>query len=140
MSPQRQDYLIRLIEELGRFVREVLRAGEKNRTEAALPVLVETQEKLFARPAVEFLGRSLEEQIDLLAAGESAGSAADKCVTYAGILHHAAQLYTALGRPALVLGSRQLAAAVLQSATARWPEQAGRLAEAGKALAEPPVG
>jgi hypothetical protein len=61
-------------------------------------------------------------------------------VTYAGILHHAAQLYTALGRPALVLGSRQLAAAVLQSATARWPEQAGRIAEAGKALAEPPVG
>lgn len=140
MSPQRQDYLLRLVEELGRFVREVLRVGEKNRTEAALPVLVETQEKLFARPAAEFLGRSLEEQIALLAAGESAESAADKCVTYAGILHHAAQLYTALGRPALALGSRQMAGMILQSAAARWPEQAARIAEEGRAFTEPPAG
>ena len=136
MSPQRQDYLLRLIEELGRFVREVLRSGEKPRAEAALPALVQAQERLFALPAEVFLGRPLEVQVDLLAKGESSETTADKCITYAGILHHAAELYTALGRPALALSSRQVATQVVQIACARWPEQADKIAAESAAFTE----
>ncbi len=131
MSPQRQDYLLRLLEELGRFVREALRSGERPKIEAALPEIVQAQIKLFARPAAEFLGQPLEAQIDLLVQGEPAETAVEKCVIYAGILHQAGQLYDTLGRPALALGSRQLAASVLQTAAQRWPEHADKISEEG---------
>jgi hypothetical protein len=139
MCAQRQDYLIRLIEELGRFVREAIGSRERPRVEAALPAIVQAQEQLFGRPAAEILTRSLADQLDLLAAGESAETAAGKCVTYAGILHLAARLYEETGRPALALGSRRLAADVLQAATARWPEQSagmGHVAREFSALSE----
>ncbi len=129
MSAQRQDYLIRLIEELGRFVREVVHSGEPPRVESALPAILQAQEKLFGLPAAGFLNRSLEEQVELLARGETVEAAVDKCVTYAGILHHAAQLYTALDRPALALGARQLAETVLQTAAVRWPAHAAKIEE-----------
>lgn len=137
MCAQRQDYLIRLIEELGRFVREAVRSGEKPRAEAALPAIVQAQEQLFGRPATEFLTRSLADQLDLLAAGESAETAVDKCITYAGILHQAARLYAAMGRPALALGLHRLAADVLQAATARWPKHADGFATAARKLSAP---
>lgn len=123
MPAQRQDYLIRLIEELGRFVREVIRSGEARQIDSAVPAIVQAQEKLFARPATTFLTRPLEEQIDLLAAGESAATAAEKCVTYAGILRLAAQVYSAKQRDVLAHSSEQIADEVLQIARTRWPEQ-----------------
>ncbi len=123
MSAQRQDYLIRLIEELGRFVREVLHSGEPPRLESALPAIVQAQEKLFARPVTAFLTLPLEAQIDLLAEGESAATAVEKCVTYAGILRYAAQIYAARERPVLAHGSEQIADEILTIARTRWPEQ-----------------
>lgn len=72
MSPQRQDYLLRLLEELGRFVREALRSGERPKIEVAPPEIVQAQIKLFARAVAEFLGQPLEAQIDLLVQGEPA--------------------------------------------------------------------
>jgi len=126
MSPQRQDYLLRLIEELGRFVRAALSPGEKHRAEAALPALVEAQEKLFAMPAPQFLGRTPEAQVELLAKGESDATAVEKCHTQAAILDYAAELYDAADRPALALGSRQWAAAIREAAANRWPGLAAK--------------
>ena len=122
MSPQRQDYLLRLIEELGRFVHEALHDGEPRRAEAALPALVQAQEKLFARPVAEWVNLTPEAQVDLLAFGESPATAREKCLTYAAILDYAAELYEPAGRPALALASRQWAAAMRAIAAARWPE------------------
>lgn len=121
MAPQRQDYLLRLIEELGRFVHEALRGGEPRRAEAALPALVQAQEKLFARPVAEFVRLTPEAQVDLLADGESPVTAREKCLTYAAILDYAAELYEPAGRPALALASRQWANAIRAIAAARWP-------------------
>ena len=122
MAPQRQDYLLRLIEELGRFVREALRSGEPQRAEAALPALVQAQERLFARPAAQFVELTPEAQADLLARGESAATAREKCLTYAAILDYAAELYDPAGRPALALASRDWATAIREIADTRWPE------------------
>ncbi len=122
MAPQRQDYLLRLIEELGRFVREALRSGEPQRAEAALPALVQAQERLFARPAAQFVELTPEAQADLLARGESAATAREKCLTYAAILDYAAELYDPAGRPALALASRDWATAIREIAATRWSE------------------
>ncbi len=122
MSPQRQDYLLRLIEELGRFVREALRGAEPRRAETALPAIVAAQEKLFARPAAEFVGLTPEAQVDLLAFGESPATAREKGLTFAAILDYAAELYEAAGRPALALASREWAAAIRGITATRWPD------------------
>jgi hypothetical protein len=124
MASQRQDYLLRLIEELGRFVREALRSGEPQRAEAALPALVQAQERLFARPAAQFVDLPPAAQVDLLARGESAPTAREKCLTYAAILDYAAELYEPAGRPALALASREWAAAIRGIAATRWPGSA----------------
>ncbi|MBX3750800.1 MAG: hypothetical protein KF897_11995 [Opitutaceae bacterium] len=124
MAPQRQDYLLRLIEELGRFVREALRSGEPQRAEAALPALVQAQERLFARPAAQFVGLTPEAQVDLLAFAESPATAQEKCATYAAILDYAAELYEPAGRPALALASREWANTVRAIAATRWPVSA----------------
>ncbi len=124
MAPQRQDYLLRLIEELGRFVREALRSGEPQRAEAALPALVQAQERLFARPAAQFVELTPEAQVDLLAFGESAATAREKCLTYAAILDYAAELYEPAGRPALALASREWVDTVREIAATRWPSPA----------------
>lgn len=121
MAPQRQDYLLRLIEELGRFVREALRAGEPQRAEAALPALVQAQERLFARPAAQFVELNPGAQVDLLAFGESPATAREKCLTYAAILDYAAELYEPAGRPALALASREWADTIREIAATRWP-------------------
>ena len=123
MSPQRQDYVARIIEELGRFAREVLASGDRARAESALPAIIQAQEKLFALPAPDFLGRSPAEQVALLAFGESDATAVEKCRTQAAILDHAAELYEAAGRPALALASRQWAEAIREATADRWPEQ-----------------
>lgn len=124
MASQRQDYLLRLIEELGRFVREALRSGEPQRAEAALPALVQAQERLFARPAAQFADLPPETQVDLLAGGESAATAREKCLTYAAILDYAAELYDPAGRPALALASREWAKTIREIAATRWPGSA----------------
>ncbi len=124
MAPQRQDYLLRLIEELGRFVREALRSGEPQRAEAALPALVQAQERLFARPAAQFVELTPEAQVDLLAFGESSATAREKCLTYAAILDYAAELYDPAGRPALALASREWAGSIREMANTRWPSSA----------------
>lgn len=124
MAPQRQDYLLRLIEELGRFVHEVLHGAEPRRAEAALPALVQAQEKLFARPVAEFVRLTPEAQVDLLADGESPATAREKCLTYAAILDYAAELYEAAGRPALALASREWASTIRAIAAKRWPDSA----------------
>lgn len=123
MSAQRQDYLIRLIEELGRFVHAVLHSGEPPRLDTALPAIVQAQEKLFGRPVTAFLTLPLAAQIDLLTEGESAAAATDKCATYAAILRYAAQIYTAKERPALAHSSEQIADEIEQIAATRWPKQ-----------------
>jgi len=121
MSPQRQDYLLRLIEELGRFVREALRGAGPQRAEAALPAIVAAQERLFARPVAEWVNLTPEAQVELLAFGESPQTTREKCLTHAAILDYAAELYEAAGRPALALASRAWANTVREIAATRWP-------------------
>ncbi|MFI5356285.1 MAG: hypothetical protein ACHQ4G_03010 [Opitutales bacterium] len=121
--PQRQDYILRLIDELREFVSAMLRSGDPGKGAEALHAVLHAQQQLFQRPPAEFLSADLGQQIDLLAQGESPAGAVENVATYAALLEQAARVYDGLNRPALALGSRQLALAALAAAAARWPAQ-----------------
>ncbi|MFZ9681613.1 MAG: hypothetical protein ACO3DQ_00185 [Cephaloticoccus sp.] len=130
----RQDYILRLIGELRQFVGEVLGSGDPGRTGEALSAVLHAQQQLFHLPPEDFTGRSLDDQVDLLARGESSAAAFEKAATYAATLTEAARVYAAANRDALARSSRQLALGVLLTAAQRWPEHRGSLGDEVTAL------
>ena len=127
----RQDYILRLIDELRQFVSAMLEGGgEPGRGEEALLAVLHAQQQLFQRQPAEFMGLSLAAQIDLLAHGEAPVDAVEKVRTYALILEQAARVYEGGNRSSLAVNSRQLALCALLSATQRWPMQRAALASA----------
>jgi hypothetical protein len=110
--PQRQDYILRLLEELNQFLAEVARFRRAGSYDAALLTLLQAQERLFARPAEQFMALPVEDQVRLLAMDESTANARDKCVAYAALLAVAGHIYQARAQPALAHGAYQLASHV----------------------------
>lgn len=121
--PQRQDYLLRLIEELGRFVAEAAKFRESGHYDAALLTMLRAQERLFARPAQDFTARTADDQVRLLTVGESDASAVEKCAAYAGLIVEAGLVYQAREQPALALGACRFALEVVTLARRRYPQE-----------------
>jgi hypothetical protein len=119
--PERQDFIQRLLEELGQFVAEVAKYRQAGQYEAALFTLLQAQERLFVRPVQEFMARPVEEQVHLLVLGETAATARAKCLAYATLLTEAGSTYQARAQPALAQGANQLALHVTLLAALRFP-------------------
>ena len=113
--------MLRLLEEQGRFLAEILEFRQAGSYDAALFTVLRAQERLFARPAQDFLPRSLEEQLHLLVVGESENNARDKCLAHAALLAEAGHTYKAKGQLPLALGAYQLALQVTLVAAAKLP-------------------
>jgi hypothetical protein len=109
MPEERQDYLLRLIDELRQFVAEVLGTGDDSKLEAALVAVVQAEEKLFGRPAAEFQFPNVVDQLELLSRGETPESARAKCLAYSSILEQAGLLYEARNHRDLAASAFQLA-------------------------------
>lgn len=125
----RQDYILRLISDLRQFVASVLGTGDPARASEALHAILHAQQRLFHVPPPEFLGLTLDEQIDLLARAEAPAHAVEKIATYAATLNEAARVYETINRDDMAASSRQLALGVLLSAASRWPEQRHQVAD-----------
>ena len=123
MPSQKQDYLLRLIEELGRLIAELRKLRDQGRHDTALLTGLQAQERLFARPAQEFMVRPVEEQLHLLAVGETDANARVKCLAYATLLTEAGQTYAAREQAALASGAYQLALQVLLLTASDHPAQ-----------------
>ena len=131
--PERQDFVQRLLEEVRQFVAEAAGFRQAGRHEAALLTLLQAQERLFVRPVQDFMTRPVAEQVHLLALGETAAVARDKCLAYATLLTEAGQTYQAAGQAALAQGAYQLALhvtllAALKSPSADSSEPRARIA------------
>lgn len=113
--------MLRLLEELGQFLAEILKFRQGGSHDAALFTVLRAQERLFARPAQDFIPRPLEEQVHLLVVGESDTNARDKCLAYATFLTEAGHTYQAKGQPPLALGAYQLALHVTLLAGVKFP-------------------
>jgi hypothetical protein len=113
MPGERQDYLLRLIEQLRQFVAQALALRQAGKLDEALIALVHAQEKLFVRPAAEFRHLPLAEQLPMLKFGESAETGREKCVAYAAILEQAGLVYQGKNQDAIAASAFQLALHVL---------------------------
>ena len=124
----RQDYIMRLISELGQFVRAAVTSGEPGKEAEALQAVVYAQKQLFQESPEIALARSLDEQIDLLSQGETPVGAGKRVSDYAEILEQAALIYGHVGKESLAMSSRLLGLSALLTAVVRWPEQRESLA------------
>jgi hypothetical protein len=109
MPAQRQDYILGQIQLLREFVARLLRRREAAGLSEALQLALHLQEKLFGRPAADFLKLEVNEQLAALKLGESTEAGRDKCLAYATLLKETAALYDLIDRPELATGARQLA-------------------------------
>lgn len=125
---QRQNYIMRLISELGQFVRGAVASGEPGKVVEALQAVLHAQRQLFQESPEIALSRSLDEQIDHLSRGETPEGAAERVGDYSEILEQAARIYDHVGKESLAQSSRILGLGALLTAAVRWPEQTAQLA------------
>ena len=121
MPSQREDYILAQIQLLRQFVARLLRRREEAGLHEAIQLALHLQEKLFARPAAEFLRLEVSEQIAALKLGESIEAGRAKCLAYATLLKETAALYEIKGQNDLAAGARQLALYVTLSVAVDQP-------------------
>lgn len=109
MAGQRKDYILDQIELLRQFVARLTIDRHPAGLEEALQLALALQEKLFPRPAPEFLALPVDAQIAALRAGEAPAAGRAKGLAYARLLEQTASLYEFRGRSDLAAGARQLA-------------------------------
>ena len=115
MPTQQQDYILRHIETISRLIARLRRKGKPLEPEdtaevnETLLLALHLQEKNFGMPAAKFLGLSADEQVAALQKGESKSGGHERCLTYATLLQHTAELYAYRGSSELALGARLLA-------------------------------
>lgn len=107
--PLRDDYILRFVNLLREALAEALKLRQGGRYEQALILLIQTQEKLFVRPAAEFIGLSLDQQVELLRRGEKPTDARIKLLAYGSLLREAGLNYLARDRADLASGAFQAA-------------------------------
>lgn len=137
MATRRDDYLLRMIEQLRQFVAEALRRRESGQLDLALLMLVQAQEKLFARPAAAFVALPLDEQLRLLTLDEAPDAAREKTLAYATLLKEAGKIYRGRSQDDLAASALQLALHVTLLTAVNHPAQRETLrAEAAALLRE----
>jgi len=109
MAGAREDYLIRMIEDLRIFVARAISARDKGQLGQALQSVVIGQERLFARPAAEFTALPVDEQLRLLCLDESSETARAKCLAYAAMLEEGGSVLQARGQDEMAASAWQLA-------------------------------
>jgi hypothetical protein len=85
-----------------------MRMRNKAVVEEGLLAVVRARERLFARPSAEFAPLPVDQQLEMLAQGETPEVARSKCVTYAQILKEAALVYEVQGDTGLAASAFQL--------------------------------
>jgi hypothetical protein len=122
-----RDYFLRYIELIRQFLAEATKLRQGGKLDQALRVLLQAQERLFARPATEFVTLPLDEQMRLLAVGESVENARAKRIGYAALLREAAEVYRVRDRDDLAASARQLALHVMLTVAVEDPAVADEL-------------
>jgi hypothetical protein len=120
----RDDYLLRYVLLIRQAIAQALKLRQAGQPDHALRVLLNAQEKLFARPLASVTGLGLDEQLSLLAAGENAATAREKHHAYAALLREAGLVYLDRDRPELAIGAFQLALQVMLTVVVASPAPA----------------
>lgn len=133
---QRQDYVLRLIDQLGAFLRQVWVLRKGGKPDEAIMAVVRAQENLMSAFASEFSQWDLERQFERLIDGEEPTRACDKVFAYALLMDAAAEAYRDKELEALAHGAGMLAEQVRALARDKFPEESAQ-AEARASKARP---
>ncbi len=105
MLTSRRDYILRLIDEVGRLLARALFKRRVGAHAEALEAVVESCERLFSLEADKLFQFTPEQHFAMLADGESPEIGRDKILLYAALNAEAGHIYRALGKPALARAS-----------------------------------
>jgi hypothetical protein len=121
---QRQDYVLRLIDQLGAFLRQVWILRKGGQPDEAIMAVVRAQENLMSAFASEFSQWDVERQFERLIDGEEPVRACDKVFAYALLMDAAAEAYRDKDLEALAEGAGMLAEQIRSLARQKFPAEA----------------
>jgi hypothetical protein len=101
MLTSRRDYLLRIIDEVGRLLARAVHHRSAGAHTEALDDLVRSCERLFGCEANRLFQFTPEQHFLMLSEGESPEVARDKILLYAALLAEAGHIYRALGKSAM---------------------------------------
>ncbi len=101
MLTSRRDYLLRIIDEVGRMLARVIFQREKGRQQDALQSVVQACERLFGLEADKLFQFSPDQHFAMLAEGETPEAARDKILLYAALNTEAGRVYRELANPTM---------------------------------------
>lgn len=105
MITSRRDYLLRLIDEVGRLLARVIFQREIQKPQEALQSVVQACERLFSMESSQLFQFTPEQHFLMLTRGETPEDARDKVLLYAALNAEAARAYQELGNAAMARGS-----------------------------------
>jgi hypothetical protein len=105
MITSRRDYLLRMIDEVGRLLARVIFQRQNRREQEALQSVVQACERLFNLEAAQLFQFTPDQHFLMLTQGESSEDARDKVLLYAALNAEAARAYLSLHNPAMARSS-----------------------------------
>jgi GAF domain-containing protein len=105
MLTSRRDYILRLIDEVGRMLNRALHQRRASGPEAALETIVHSCERLFGLEADKLFQFTPDQHIAMLIEGEPPEIARDKLLLYAALNAEAGRIYLQIGKRSLARGS-----------------------------------
>ncbi len=144
MLTSRRDYLLRLIDEVGRLLARALMKRQQSAPLDALDAVVRGCERLFGLEADKLFQFTPEQHFAMLAEGEPPEMASDKILLYAALCAEAGRNYELIGRRELARAStlnalRLYLRARIEFPTAPLPAHAPDPATLQDALADAPL-
>lgn len=121
MITSRRDYLLRMIDEVGRLLARVIFKRKAGADQEALESVVVGCERLFGRPADQIFALNPEQQVAMLLDDTPPEFARDKLLLYAALNAEAGRIYQRLARPALARASFTQALRLTVKARVRFP-------------------
>lgn len=105
MITSRRDYLLRMIDEVGRLLARLIFQREKGRPQDALQSVVQACERLFNLDASRLFQFTPEQHFLMLTRDENPADARDKVLLYAALNAEAGRSYHALGNALMARAS-----------------------------------
>lgn len=105
MLTSRRDYILRIIDEVGRLLARVIFKRRSGEQEAALQALVQACERLFSLEADKLFQFTPEQHFAMLTENEPPEIARDKVLLYAALNTEAGHIYTKLGNATMARAS-----------------------------------
>lgn len=144
MITSRRDYLLRIIDEVGRMLARVIFQRRNGRDQEALQSVVQACERLFNLEAAQLFQFTPDQHFAMLTRDIPPLDARDRVLLYAALNLEAARAYEALKNPAMARGSflnalRFTLRAAKEFPSENFPQYAPKVSELLEALKDQPL-